>query len=220
MHIRAVPDGGAAGSFVPTPLPYTFYDLYTAGAFPRTLDRRQPLPSAFLPRAIQNGSSFDTKLQIWREAFVTPTACPLAYGGNSAARIADAVRFDEHENSSMYGCFLIGCIEPPALAVTGSYSTASERFPFVPQTSGDVGGWLFLNLNNGGSAGYTAARGNYRFGTTTNGARQSQAWVVTSMFAEGRYAVEMDAAAVGNGCSPAPELATKVPIGPAPNPNP
>jgi len=67
-------------------------------------------------------------------------------------------------------------------------------------------------LNNGGSPVYSSAR-NYFFGTTTRGPRQSQAWVVTSMFAEGRYAVEMDAAAVGNGCSPAPALSRVGPIG-------
>src|SRR5689334_7501400 len=67
----------------------------------------------------------------------------------------------------------------------------------------------------GGSPAYSSAR-NYFFGTTTRGPRQSQAWVVTSMFAEGRYAVEMDAAAVGNGCSPAPALSRVGPIAPAP----
>jgi len=202
VHIRAIPEGGPAGASVPTRLPYTFYDLYTTGSRLRTQDRRQPLPSAFMPRVIQGGTSgFNTNLQIWREAFVGPTGCPLAYGGNAAMPIADEVRFDEHENASS-----------PA---TASVSTASGLFP-PPPASADVGGWLYLNLNNGGSSAYTSAR-NYRFVTTHAGPRQSKAWVVTSMFAEGRYSVEMDAPAVGNGCSPAPDVSSRMPIGPAPN---
>src|SRR5205814_81750 len=53
VHIRAIPEGGVAGASVTTNLPYTFYDLYTVGARWRTQDRRQPLPSAFMPRFIQ-----------------------------------------------------------------------------------------------------------------------------------------------------------------------
>ena len=45
VHIRAIPEGGAAGSNVATELPYTFYDRYTPAAN-RIQDRRQPLPSA------------------------------------------------------------------------------------------------------------------------------------------------------------------------------
>jgi hypothetical protein len=228
VHIRAIPEGGGAGVFVPTALPYTFYDLYTVGLAPRTYDRRQPLPSAFMPRYIDGGTNaFNTKLQIWREAFAAPAACPAAYARNSAVPAAEAVRFDEHENAAycvVYGCIAISvpCDCVLRLPSTSSTSAASQYFGdtfSLPYISGDVGGWLFLNLNNGGSSAYSAASG-YRFGTTTSGARQSQAWVVTTMFAEGRYSVEMDALAVGNGCSPAPELSTRVPIGPAANPNP
>ncbi|MCU1230828.1 MAG: hypothetical protein JWO97_3712, partial [Acidobacteria bacterium] len=45
VHIRAIPEGGPAGSVVETNLPYTFYDRFTTigPAFPRTRDRRQPL---------------------------------------------------------------------------------------------------------------------------------------------------------------------------------
>ncbi len=217
VHIRAIPEGGPAGAYVPTRLPYTFYDLYTASLHP-TIDRRQPLPSAFLPRFIEGGTGgFNTNLQIWREAYAAPTACPFGYDVNSAVPFAEQVRFDEHENFAYFTSIVQG-VFPPSFPSTSSTPTSSERFP--PQTaSGDVGGWLYLNLNNGGSPAYTAPR-NYRFGTTMWGARQSQAWVVTSMFAEGRFAVEMDAVAVGNGCSPAPDVSRFTPIGPAPNPNP
>jgi len=50
VHIRAIPEGGPAGSLVATNLPFTFYDRYQGGALTstaRTVDRRQPLPSAF-----------------------------------------------------------------------------------------------------------------------------------------------------------------------------
>ena len=207
VHIRAVPEGGAAGASVATALPYTFYDLYTTGTASRRQDRRQPLPSAFMPRFIQGGVNyFNTNFKIWREAIVAPTRCPLAYASNAAMPGAEAVRFDEHENPQFEGCFVtMQCVGPPALPATSSVSAASSIFPpFSP--SGDVGGWFFLNLNNGGSNAYSS----------TIGHRASQAWVVTEMFAEGRYSVEMDAVAVGNGCSPAPALSSRTPIGPAP----
>jgi hypothetical protein len=222
VHIRAVPEGGPAGALVSTNLPYTFYDLYTAGAPKRTLDRRQPLPSTFMPRFIQGGTgAFNTNLQIWREAIAAPTACPVAYGSNAALVISEIVRFDEHENATDLSFVggVEGCCPPPTLPATGSFSAGyTTRLPPF-STSGDVGGWLYFNLNNGGSPAYSAAPG-YRGGTTTGGPRQSQAWIVTSMFAEGRYAVEMDALAVGNGCSPAPDMSRSMPIGPAPDANP
>src|SRR6185295_8049388 len=55
VHIRAVPEGGGAGSKTATALPYTFYDRYTP-ASTRTIDRRQPLPSTFEARFVQGGA--------------------------------------------------------------------------------------------------------------------------------------------------------------------
>jgi hypothetical protein len=211
VHIRAVPEGGTAGQSMATNLPFTFYDLYTTAAPARTHDRRQPLPSAFMPRFIQGGTgAFNTNLQMWREAFAAPAVCPLAYQSNSNMPFAEVVRFDEHENPTFRspGCEATPC--PPYVPGFPSASTlsAGSGSPMPPfSSSGDVGGWLFMNLNNGGSRAY-------------NKARPSQAWIVTSMFAEGRYSVEMDAIAVGNGCSPAAPKSTEAPIGPAPNPNP
>jgi hypothetical protein len=218
VHIRAVPEGGAAGTFAPTSLPFTFYDLYTAGIVPRTHDRRQPLPSAFLPRIIQGGTgAFNTNVQIWREASSASLACQLGYRSESVAGAAEVVRFDEHENAAYVSLTCNACDGLAHFPSTSSVSSSSYWFPPVSNFS-DVAGWLFLNLNNGGSSAYSAQR-NYRFGTTGR-VRPSQAWVVTSMFAEGRYAVEMDAVAVGNGCSLAPQLSTAAPIGPAANPSP
>jgi hypothetical protein len=220
VHIRAVPEGGAAGAALATSLPYTFYDLYTTGALRRTQDRRQPLPSTFMPRFIEGGTgAFNTELRIWREAMTAPTTCPLAYDGNAKMPFADAVRFDEHENVRYSDGAYVDPFPPPGgLPAASTVRTTDSIFPGA-SSSGDAGGWLYLNLNNGGSIAYTAT-GNYRVGSTINGPRQSQAWVVTSMYAEGRFAVEMDAAAIRNGCSPAPDISRRATIGPAPNVNP
>jgi hypothetical protein len=43
VHIRAVPEGGGAGSIVDTALPYTFYDRYTPARYP---DPRSPAAAA------------------------------------------------------------------------------------------------------------------------------------------------------------------------------
>lgn len=64
-------------------------------------------------------------------------------------------------------------------------------------TNGAVGGWMYLNLDN--------------CDRDTTG---SSNWVITSMRAEGRYSVDMDAAALGNGCS-APAAITEVTTGTA-----
>ena len=75
VHIRAIPEGGAAGAVVATSLPYTFYDRFTPTPAMRKSDRRQPLPSLFAPRFINGGSGYlNTTLKIWREG-VTVGAC-------------------------------------------------------------------------------------------------------------------------------------------------
>ncbi|MEA2489962.1 MAG: hypothetical protein QOH21_1754 [Acidobacteriota bacterium] len=217
VHIRAVPEGGPAGSTTVSPLPFTFYDRLTPAGKRRT-DRRQPLPSTFLSRFIEAGpTAFDTQLMIWREGLTGPlgTCDPTV----NDTIVGEIVRFDERENPTA------------RLATNGTignaesiHTTSGDLFP--PATS-DVGGWLYLNLNNGGSASYSAdPRYDLVSGSSTvRGVRQSQAWVAPRMAAEGRYAVTFDATALGNGCSPAPASptmaaagATVRPIGPAPVP--
>jgi hypothetical protein len=223
VHIRAVPEGGAAGTFASTNLPYTFYDRYTRGLPLRTADRRQPLPSAFAPRYIQGGTGgFNTSYKIWRETANAGTCT----GPDAAARalsipFAEVVRFDEHANATIFAVGLISAAVPlPGTTAALSVLTNSAFFP--PQsTSGDVAGWIYMNLSNGGSANYSAARP----GFTTNGAtavRASQNWVIASMFAEPTDAVELPVIALGNGCSPARESTGSFngQIGPAPNPTP
>ena len=92
-------------------------------------------------------------------------------------------------------------------------------FPIVPSST-DVGGWTYFNLNNGGDATanalsggsgffpYNATRPGFGTSFTSTSAGffprdVSQNWVIVSMFAEGRYGVDYDAAWLGNGCSPA-----------------
>jgi len=209
VHIRAVPEGGLPGAVVPTNLPYTFYDRYTPSDA-RTMDRRQPLPSTFMTRFIQGGpGTLNTELRIWREGVVAPNASCRSYITNFGTAMAttENIRFDEHENPTMLGGYIF---EPPyllgpiVLRPASSISTATGELPPL-STSGDLGGWLYLNLNNKGSAAYSKAR-------------PSQNWVVTSMSAEGRFQAAFDATMLGNGCTPA--ASNEQPIGPGPNTTP
>jgi len=204
VHIRAVPEGGPAGSVPGTNLPYTFYSRYTTGIVPRTIDRRQPLPALFAARYIQQGTgNFNTNYKIWREGSVV-AQCSSSMSGNSAIPVTEIVRFDEHENASISTGGVIFS-PPPAqfgLPEASSNPLSGPVFPSMPTAAGDVGGWTYLNLNSGQ---LTIP------GTATP--RASQNWVVISMSAEGRFQVDFDAAWLGNGCS-AP-VAPGVQIGPA-----
>jgi len=224
VHIRAVPEGGAAGSTVATELPYTFYDRYTP-ATNRILDRRQPLPSTFAARFIQGGrSAFATTYTIWREGFGAG-ACGASLALNGGLPVMEIVRFDETDNPNVTApCLLSACPGPtiPTLAVTSSTNTASGLYPSI--STADVGGWMYLNLNNGGSTGYSVTTRSVvgdvptivtGAGSTsvlaprasqTIGPRPSQNWVTITMFGSlgtKRMVAEFDAASLGNGCTPA-----------------
>jgi len=203
VHIRTVPEGGAAGTMAGTALPYTFYDRYTNRAQQPKMDRRQPLPSVFAPRFIDGGTSgFNTSLKIWREGVVPAGASCGAYSSNSGLPFVDAVRFDENENATIERIGS-GTNDPPppkTIPAAASVPVSCCFFPLT-STSGDVGGWLYLNLDH-----------------RQNGARPSQNWVITSMFADAINGTDATAIAFGNGCTPA--VARGARIGPAPNPNP
>jgi len=226
VHIRAVPEGGGAGSHVSTALPYTFYDRYTP-ATSRTIDRRQPLPSTFAVRYIQGGNSaFATNLTIWREGSAGSSCA--SYQNNNDMAILEIVRFDEHENpfvkSQGIGCT---CGYPPDYRpATSSTSTAGSSYPAL--AGADTGGWIYLNLSNGGSPLYSIT--NHPSEKTTEGPattpfgtpRASQNWVTATIFGNagaGRMTAELDAAPLGNGCTPSAAISTgnfgAVPIGPA-----
>jgi hypothetical protein len=202
VHIRAVPEGGKAGSLAGTNLPYTFYDRYTPAAH-RGVDRRQPLPSAFAARYIQGGpTGFITYFKIWREGTTGADAACSAYVRNSRILVSDPVRFDERENATTMFPPLI-CTCTYALPTTPSaISIPSPSSSLPPLSSGDVGGWMYFNLHD----------------SSPDRARASQNWVSVEMKAEGRYSVAMPAAYLGNGCSPpAPAPTTRdVRIGPRP----
>lgn len=198
VHIRAVPEGGPVGSNPGTALPYTFYDRFTATTpqtMPRSVDRRQPLPSLFAARWIQGGpSGFSTDLQIWREGRTGPlsTVCPVS--ANSAISLtngAEVTRFDEHENAVTLhsSCCCILC-PPDNLYLPAASSTPTSSFVLPPITSsGDLAGWMYLNLSGPAAPAFSNAH------------RAGQAWVSVTMRAEGRYGVQFNAAQLGNGCS-------------------
>lgn len=218
VHIRAVPEGGgagiAAGPAPATNLPYTFYDRYTP-ATNRTVDRRQPLPSTFAARFIQGGrDAFATNFTIWREG-VTGTGASCASNlNNGTIAIAELIRFDEHENPFVIQyCQFEGCYNPPTLPATSSTGTASSTYPLMGTP--DIGGWMYLNLNNGGSPRYSVT--SHGSGTITTGPavtpfglpRASQNWVTVTMFGNfggSQMTWELDAAPLGNGCSPAAKV--------------
>lgn len=222
VHIRAVPEGGFAGSNFATDLPYTFYDRYTPAAN-RLQDRRQPLPSTFAARFIQGGvSAFATNYTIWREGY-GDGSCSSSLPLNSQLPISEMVRFDERDNPSGTPPCLILCVPSgPVLPVTSSSSTASGVYPQL--ATADVAGWMYLNLNNGGSPGYSVTSRSVvsglptiitgpgsrsvlaPFGSATSGPRPSQNWVTITMFGSlgtKPMVAEFDAASLGNGCTPA-----------------
>jgi len=212
VHIRAIPEGGPAGSNPGTNLPYTFYDRYALGRF----DRRVPLPSTFAARWIEGGTSgFQTNFKIWREGVTFGTQVCSEPALNSAMPVLESIRFDERENSfgTTGGVVCSPCPSSvptlPEASIVATTNTAV--FPANGSTV-DVSGWFFLNLNNGGSAGYTFVPGDAPAGSNTVN-RASQNWVIVSMFAQGRYSVDFDAAHLGNGCSAARVISSE--IGPA-----
>ena len=219
VHIRAIPEGGPAGSNPGTNLPYTFYDRYTVnapGGITR-FDRRQPLPSTFAARWIEGGTSgFQTNYKIWREGLSFGTQSCTGVAINSAMPVAEVVRFDERENS--FG-FVGGVIcsptctpNTPRLPEASITSTTNTAIYPANGSTVDISGWMYLNLNNQPPA--VPSPFYSRNGSRTAGTRPSQNWVIVSMFAQGRFSVDFDAAALGNGCSPAEE-APSTEIGPA-----
>jgi len=228
VHLRAIPEGGPVGANPGTNLPFTFYDRYNNGGNSapggpisigtpltngnnRLLDRRQPLPSVFAARWIQGGTTgFNTNYKIWREGITGPnsTTCSSSVPAlNSALAITELVRFDEHENSNSVAPPNVISPPPPSvtnvLPETSSTSTSSSIFPGLTN-SGDLGGWMYLNLNNAfnnATGVYSSPAADNPTAHPTFATRASQNWVIVSMFAEGRYSVDFDAAWLGNGCS-------------------
>jgi hypothetical protein len=195
VHIKAVPEGGKAGSIIPAgnSLPYTFYDRFTPQAA-RRIDRRQPLPAAFAARFIEGGTAnFATDYAIWREGMdhLGPGGCNVS--ASSAMPYGSIIRFDEMENPTVAalapGKSGTSLLTFPA---TSAKSTASSAFP--PRVSSSVTGWMYLNLDNAAGASASAS-------SPYSLARPSQNWVIVHLRADGRYAVDYDATTISNGCT-------------------
>ncbi|MBV8519597.1 MAG: hypothetical protein JO197_19555 [Acidobacteria bacterium] len=192
VHIRAIPEGGTPEQRAANPnmggtnFPRTFYSALQSGAHP-TADARQPLPSTFAARWIEGGTgSFQTSFKVWREAVAAGTNC-ADYPANGNIAPYQVIRFDEDENPSA-----ISPIDDTPRSGLGATSRFdSDASPFPAPLGSSVGGWMYLDLD-----------------TQAQDQRAAQAWVVVSMRAEGRYSVDFDASALGNGCSaPAHEIA-------------
>jgi hypothetical protein len=218
-----------------TNFPYTFYSRYINGqsvtgfgVLPLNLDRRQPLPATFAGRFIQGGvNAFNTNFKIWREGSQGPPtgACTVFLGsnanaasptgataGNSFMPITEIVRFDEHENPQTFSPGVIISPSVPAnitLPETSAPASSSGTFPALASPAGDVGGWIYMNLNsglvdwNGGTPAPAGTQVNLALHPNFPTPRPSQNWVVVSMTASGLYSVDFDAAWLGNGCTPA-----------------
>jgi hypothetical protein len=198
VHIRAVPEGGPAGSVVATNLPYTFYDRYTSGLPSRTMDRRQPLPSMFAARWRQE-LRFVTTMTLWREGYGTASTCAGATA-NAKLPMSEVIRFDEHENATtrISTSPISGPVTTMQTAALSAPASSDADLP-SPSASGDTSGWFYLNLNNNGSASYSAARPGFAWPYFA-GPRASQNWVTVTM-ANDRYSVRFDAVPLANGCS-------------------
>ena len=170
--------------------------------------------------------AFATNYTIWREGLTGPGASCASHINNASIALGEFIRFDEHENPTAFSFSPI-CVpcgpSAPTLPVASSTNTTSSAFPFL--VGKDVGGWMYMNLNNGGSPKYSVT--NHAGGTTTSTPtvfgtpRASQNWVTATMFGNAggnRMTAEFDAAPLGNGCTPAAALnggfSSGPPIGP------
>ena len=184
VHVRAIPEGGTIAQRLKlvSPFPRTFYARYQPALSPN-LDGRQPLPSVFAARWIEGGSrGFSTDMKIWREA-ETGREATCEPHDNGLLEIAEVVVFDESENAFAQAPSTHTIPDIPAIFLPATSLTSVDDHWIFPQADNDaVSGWLYLNLDSPAP------------GASSN-------WVASSMRAEGRYSVDIHAAALGNGCS-------------------
>jgi hypothetical protein len=197
VHIRAVPENPGSVN-----LPQTFYGRYQSVASPKR-DRRQPLPSTFAVRWIDD-PVMDTSIKVWRN---TVGDAQLPCQRNVCDRrtpFIEMIKFDEQENpigesprKGPLNCYIIGLDVP-----TDSVFRSDVQDGFFPKFPDATAGWMYLNMSDDQTL--------------------RQAWVISTMSAEGRYSVDVDALALGNGCSPVIPFTEIDPygtgiLGPAPN---
>ena len=210
VHIRAIPEGGtpaerrALQRKWDAGFPRTFYARYQPALAPR-LDGRQPLPSVFAARWISGGvGGFRTFMRIWREGKTGPGATCGDHDQNHV-KVTEIVVFDEQENA-------VGEVPqsrippfPQELTLPATSFTNVQDASVYPQTvTGALAGWMYLNLDHSEDATWASSN-----------------WVVASLRAGDRFSVDLDAAALGNGCTPDTPIseitrATGIVVGPRP----
>jgi hypothetical protein len=195
VHIRAVPEGGTPQSRLNDRGTYgnrferTFYSRFQNAAT-LTADARQPLPSRFAFRWINGGpGGFQTQLHVWREGVTAGNAPCGTVKENGRIEVADSVMFDEDENGEGVTnpfCPIL-CVGPLGYFLPTTARVNIADVDVFPQTIlyDKTAGWVYLNLDD-----------------RNQDDGPLQGWVIVSMRAEGRYAGDMDATALGNGCSP------------------
>jgi hypothetical protein len=202
VHIRAI-----RGSDGKTNLLDTFYARFQSAAAPK-LDARQPLPSTFAARWAHGGSgSFETTFKIWRQGLTGAGASCDKYKCNAKLQVTEFATFDDEENvvgRAPEAGPVCTPIEFDFITSAAFRADSSDREFFPQIDTGAVSGWIYMNL------------------TPEDEEFTRQAWVVTTMRAEGRYSVDSDALALGNGCSqhaPLSEIDSNgdAVLGPAPN---
>jgi hypothetical protein len=170
---------------------YTFYGRFVSGL---GTDQRESLATTFATRFINGGTfSGGTDLLVWRDPKTTVGAPGAANGPHTCGgkvtwfplNFADAVAFDEQENA-FNACFLEDNVPPAIGGTQPCFPLATQRIKTGGGNiiSADLGlpfnfGWLYLNLNT------TVAGG--LFNPT------AQAWVSTTMSADGRFSVGFSA---------------------------
>ncbi|HEX6974336.1 MAG TPA: hypothetical protein VF147_08045, partial [Vicinamibacterales bacterium] len=207
VHIRAIPEGGTAATRrvvrakYEAGFPRTFYARFQPADAP-ALDGRQPLPSTFAARWLNQGSHATTYLKIWREPKKSSTCAELTPSAWTGFR--EIVVFDEEENANAerpHSWIPSPHIDP---VLPSTSRTAITDSTFYPQMLNAGGGWIYLNLDAESDDGIA-----------------TQNWVMSSTHIDER-STDVDATALGNGCS-APARTSEVTraygpaIGPAPN---
>jgi hypothetical protein len=201
VHIRAIPEGGNAAERLAVKrkwdagFPRTFYARYQSSSAPK-LDGRQPLPSVFAARWIQGGpAQFETYVKIWREGRRGRDGTCATWDDNTLP-VGERVRFDENENAvgEMPNVHIPAPINWTGLMPATVRASVADYSMFPAMPNGAISGWMYLNLDHDFVLhGYAPDWA-------------SQNWVITSMRSEAGYSVEVEAAALGNGCSAEAQL--------------
>jgi hypothetical protein len=205
VHIRAIPEGGTLATRRKSNLSRTFYSRLQSGVN-QTSDARQPLPATFAARWITGGATgFETSLKIWREVPTAPDAA-CAFFQRNGLLTYEAVRFDEEENPETFApdIIVLPIVHTPTLPATSRVDAADDSI-FPLNTQDALAGWFYLNMHDPATRPFA-----------------TQNWITLSMRAEDRFSADLDAGALGNGCSPITEQSEAyrvggVVIGPAPN---